>query len=96
MSVQGGNEPLWSRDGKEIFYWEYDKLMVVSVTNIATLSLGQPKMLFEGSFKKTGYGGGQNNYDITPDGSKFVMINQTSEIRPRVINIILNWQELVN
>ena len=94
VSVQGGTEPLWSPDGKEIFYREYDKLLVVSVEDTAPLSLGPPKMLFEGSFKTTDYGGGQHNYDITLDGSRFVMINRSSSARPRVINVILNWDKM--
>lgn len=94
VSVHGGTEPLWSPDGKEIFYREYDKLLVVSVEDTAPLSLGPPKMLFEGSFKTTDYGGGQHNYDITLDGSRFVMINRPSSARPRVINVILNWDKM--
>ncbi len=94
VSVQGGTEPVWSPDGKEIFYRDYDKLMAVSVKNSTPLTLSPPKMLFEGSFKTMDYGGGQANYDIAPDGSRFVMINQTSRYRPRVIDVILNWDKI--
>jgi Tol biopolymer transport system component len=94
VSVQGGTEPLWSPDGKEIFYRNYDKLMAVSVKNNTPLTLSPPRLLFEGSFKTSEIGGGQANYDINTDGSRFVMINQTSRYRPRVIDVILNWDKI--
>ena len=94
VSVHGGIEPLWSPDGKEIFYREYDKLMVVSVENGPSLILGSPQLLFEGSYKTSGYGGWAHNYDITPDGSRFVMINQTSQTRIREINVVINWDKI--
>ena len=94
VSANGGTEPIWSPDGLEIFYWEYDKLMAVPVESNSQMTLGSPKMLFEGSFKKTDYGGGQASYDISPDGSRFLMINQSSQFRPKVINVILDWDKM--
>jgi hypothetical protein len=85
---------LWSPDSKEIFYREYDKLMAVSVKNSTPLTLSPPKLSFEGSFKTMDYGGRQANCNITPDGSRFLMINQTSQSKPRVINVILNWDKM--
>jgi len=94
VSAQGGTEPIWSPDGKEIFYREYDKLVSVPVINDSPLELGQSTILFEGSFKKSTYAGWQANYDINSDGTRFVMIKQTSESKPRVINVVLNWDKM--
>jgi Tol biopolymer transport system component len=94
VSTAGGTEPVWSPDGKELYYREYDKLISVPVTNSSPLKLGQPKILFEKSFKMNDYGGNQANYDISPDGSRFLMIRNTSESKPRVVNVILNWDKL--
>jgi hypothetical protein len=44
VSTNGGERPVWSRDGKQIFYRENLKLMAVAVkTHGRTLELGTPK-----------------------------------------------------
>ena len=54
---------------------------------------GVAKGLFEGRFRK-GYGGGEPaDYDITPDGSRFVMVRQKNPVTPTVIHVVLNWPE---
>ena len=94
VSSDGGTEPIWSPDGNEIFYRNYDKFMSVKVNNYLPLELDRPVMLFEKSFKRVDYGGWQANYDINPDGSRFIMIKNTSQSRPRMIHVILNWDRL--
>ena len=94
VSIEGGSEPVWSPDGKEIFYRIYDKMMSVTVIQNDPLQLSKPVMLFEKPFKRVDYGGLQANYDISPDGERFVMIQNTSESKPRVINVVLNWNKL--
>ena len=94
VSVEGGSEPVWSPDGKQIFYRIYDKMMSVAITNNNPIQLSKPVLLFEKPFKHVDYGGLQANYDISPDGERFVMIQNTSESKPRVINVILNWNKL--
>ena len=48
ISTQGGVEPVWSRDGRELFYWNEDKLMVLDVTLRPAFRAGKPRTLFEG------------------------------------------------
>ena len=49
ISNEGGVEPVWSLNGRELFYRENDKMMVVDVTQSATPSFGKPRALFEGA-----------------------------------------------
>ena len=95
VSKNGGYEPLWSKRGDELFYRNGDGLLSVSVDYQPTISLGSPQLLFEGSFKKIDFGSGNHNYDVTADGSKFVMIERLNIAKPRIIEVILNWQELL-
>ncbi len=94
ISANGGFDPLWARDGKEIFYrTDDDKMMVVPVQLTPEFEAGKPKMLFEGRFPT------QHNevlrYDITPDGQRFVMVESEEESLPTEIVVLLNWfQEL--
>jgi len=93
VSTNGGNTPVWSRDGSELFYFEGNSLMSVAVnTARPTFTMGTPTKLFEGNFKSSlGIGA---NYDVTPDGQRFIMIELVkSETITRQINIVLNWFE---
>ena len=47
VSENGGNSPLWSRDGRELFYRNGDAVMVVPVNTEPTFSFETPKILFQ-------------------------------------------------
>ena len=51
ISTQGGNEPVWSRNGRELFYRSGDAMMAVEVTTNPVLSTGRPRRLFERPYK---------------------------------------------
>ena len=68
-------------------------MMVVDITTEPTFSPGTPRLLFEGSFQRTG--GTNAFYDVTPDGQRFLMV-RTSEQQQEAatqINFVLNWFE---
>ena len=92
---EGGGEPVWSRDGTELFYRSGNKMLLVSVETEPTFRAGRPEVLFEGSyatsipFNVVGY----QYYDISPDGQRFLMIKQSEQVRDTQINVVLNWFE---
>ena len=92
ISNAGGTEPIWSPDGSTIYYRDYtgDRVMAVSVSKDFALPPGRPNVILEGDFK-AGYVYGRN-YDLHPDGDKFLMI-QTEEFdnQGEKVNIIHNW-----
>ena len=69
VSVNGGIAPLWSKDGRELFYVEGDKLMAVGVTGHPGFSAGTPVMLFERNTLQSG----DPQYDVAPDGKRFLL-----------------------
>jgi len=89
VSTQGGTQPLWSRNGRQIFYRMGNKMMVVDVSGGADLTLSQPRQLFDQRYVF------QNislaNYDVSPDGERFVMIKE--EAGSGRLNVVLNWTE---
>jgi serine/threonine protein kinase len=101
VSVNGGREPRWSRDGKELFYLERlipkSVLMAVAIHPDASgsLQLGTPDKLFE--FQSSiGYVPQLNLFSYSPhlNGRRFlVMVDANAEAAP-VINVITNWQKL--
>ncbi len=93
MSTEGGVEPLWARDGHELFYREGNKMMVVRVTAGASLAASAPKPLFEGRFQKTQRGASVANYDVSPDGRRFVMVRRKNLATPTAIDVVFNWPE---
>jgi Tol biopolymer transport system component len=77
ISTHGGDEPVWSPSGKALYYREADKMMVVTVETVPKFSVSAPEELFSGRFKSYRCSA---NYDITPDGDRFIM----EELRRRI------------
>ena len=90
VSVGGGDWPLWSRDGRELYYSTPDKLMVVEVTSGATFVAGPPRVLFTGRYRGTV--NGNTPYDVTADGRRFLRVRQAQPQRAVThIDVVLNW-----
>ena len=88
ISTQGGTQPIWSPNGKEIFYRNGDKMMAVEVATSPEVKLSAPRLLFE---KQYAFGRGITiaNYDVTPDGQHFIMVKD--EAGAARLNVVLNW-----
>ncbi|MGA9882896.1 MAG: protein kinase, partial [Candidatus Acidiferrales bacterium] len=93
VSTGGGTEPVWNRNGRELFYRSGDKMMAVEVATEPSFSAGKPRMLFEGSYEQTPVT--FPNYDVSPDGQRFLMLKAVAQDQtaPTQINIVLNWTE---
>jgi serine/threonine-protein kinase len=100
VSTSGGDSPLWSPDGRELFYLNGDAVMAVPVITERGFGLETPQVLFRGTFvPASSVVGDRNPWDISPDGKRFLMMKEsTSDTskgpvpRPQ-INIVLNWTE---
>lgn len=101
ISTDGGQEPVWNPNGRELFYRSGSKIMAVDVNQsrdsngavASGFSAGKPRMLFEGPYVATPTS--FPYYDVSPDGQRFLMLkpveSQTSA--PTQINVVLNWFE---
>jgi Tol biopolymer transport system component len=89
LSSDGGMQPLWARNGREIFYRNGDKVFAVLVSTEPSFQSGRPGMLFERRFAMASAFFAE--YDVTPDG-RFVML-QDLESLPTQIYIVQNWFE---
>ena len=71
--------------------------MVVSVSGASDLRLGTPSVLFEGHYEVDPFGPDARNYDVSPDGSRFLMIRrEVDRDRPQQqLNIVVNWFEVL-
>ena len=97
VSSDTGRTPVWSADGKELFYHDprTNQILVVDVRTSPTFIAGKTTPLpIEGTIHPTT----QRNYDITPDGKQLVVVLPLSGVRndstrraPQQINVVLNW-----
>jgi Tol biopolymer transport system component/predicted Ser/Thr protein kinase len=93
ISTDGGTEPVWNRNGRELFYRNGNKMMAVDIATQPTFSAGTPRMLFEGQYVPSPTT--SQNYDVSPDGQRFLMIKpfEQAQAGPTQINVVLNWFE---
>ncbi|HSQ31238.1 MAG TPA: protein kinase, partial [Gemmatimonadaceae bacterium] len=74
VSVDGGSEPVWRRDGRELFFRNGSGLYAVSVESDAAATaprIGRVTLLFNGQHVRNVRSA---DYDVTPDGREFVMV----------------------
>jgi len=92
ISTSGGIEPVWSRDGRELFYLNGDAMMAVEIRTSPTFSAGTPRMLYEGRYVLSP--NGVASYDMSADGQRFLRVQPMHPDPPtREIQVTLNWLE---
>ncbi len=93
ISRDGGSQPRWRRDGKELFYSSPDgKLMAVDVTQGPIFKASAPRTLFQVPVAQIGHnvGGSQVlGWDVAPDGKRFLIDTATISTEP--VTVVLNW-----
>ena len=92
ISREGGAFAVWRGDGREIFFATDDgKLMAVDETMGVTFAAGDPKLLFPTRLRR----GPGREYDVSPDGQRFlVTVAPADEIIPP-ITLVQNWPGLL-
>jgi serine/threonine-protein kinase len=102
VSNDGGHSPLWSRDGREIFYRSGDAVMAIPVNPASGFTAGAPKTLFRGVYVslERAFSGTRDldPWDISHDGKRFLMMKESGPAESAAagihrINIVLNWFE---
>jgi dipeptidyl aminopeptidase/acylaminoacyl peptidase len=100
ISSDGGWDPLWRADGKEIFYRNGSRMMAVAVSTGTSFQAGRPQILWEGEYtfgvsSSCGFKGATaTSYDVSRDGQRFLMIkdNDGNTYSTKVV-VVLNWVE---
>ncbi|HET9386059.1 MAG TPA: protein kinase [Gemmatimonadales bacterium] len=89
VSIDGGNEPVWSPTGRELFFRNGDAMMAVDVSAGPSFAASKPRLLFEKHYQASQ--ALWPNYAVAPDG-RFVMVKALDqEGGPTQINVVVNW-----
>jgi len=89
ISTDGGAQPRWRSDGKELFYVGADrKIMSVAVKTVPAFEAGMPSPLFASTISQDLT---NPQYDVAPDGKRF-LISAPSNLRGSApVTVVLNW-----
>ena len=87
ISTDGGEQPRWVRNGKEIVFRNGTKMMSVAVDLQPTFRASKPVELFDREFDR---GGSVPGYDVSPDGQLFVM-TRSEHANPNEIRVVIGW-----
>jgi serine/threonine-protein kinase len=91
VSTDAGRDPIWSRDGKELYFVSGRKMMAVRVqaTPDGAFAASRPEELFEGNVGS----GRTRDYDVGPDG-RFVAVRSAGDSEgSRELRMLLSWQQ---
>lgn len=92
VSLGGGCQPLWRKDGKELFYLDLrGKLMAVPTTTGATFDAGVPTSLFQAPINLNPI---TDQYAVTRDGQRFIFPALGASEMP--ITVVVNWAAGLN
>ncbi|MFO0241009.1 protein kinase domain-containing protein [Gemmatimonas sp.] len=86
VSNGGGSEPVWSRDGRTLYYRQGDALMAAAVSVTPTFAVQSRRQLFAGAYEASGP---HANYDAAPDGRHLLMLKAKDDRAPVVM--VINW-----
>jgi len=88
VTAEAAFHPLWSRDGKELFYLNNENSLMVSqiADEGGILRISNPQQLFTTSFRQL-----QSAFDVTPDGKRFIAVTEEGVQESSPMTVILNW-----
>ena len=96
ISPDGGIEPVWARDGRELFYRSVDgtELLSASIRTEPELEIGTVSVVLDGlRLPAPGWQSTRGAYDVSPDGKRFLIVQEDEFPETMELVVILNWDE---
>lgn len=90
VSSNGGTEPVWDPDGSRLFYRSGDDLMAARF-DATSGALGRPEDVLCDRTDLLRTPQGNPNYVVSPDGRRFLMVQQANGAGPVDVQLVLNW-----
>jgi eukaryotic-like serine/threonine-protein kinase len=92
ISTDGGDDPQWRADGRELFYDH--KLMSLDIEAGSEFKYSAAKQLFQTNIQGFGIQGYRNNYAVSADGQRFLISSLAEKENSRPITVVVNWPAL--
>jgi WD40 repeat protein len=93
VSTNGGEQPRWRGDGKEIYFLSLDaKLMAASVDTKTEFESGTPTVLFQTDPRERVATTEVISYDVSHDGERFLVNTNYNNASAHPMSVILNWE----
>ena len=95
VSTSRGTSPLWSPIGQplELFYREGNAIMSVRFEADEPLSPAASRKLFEGAYAWRGHANAPADFDVFPDGERFLLLKPLGPPPGGRITLVQNWFE---
>jgi len=95
LSPDGGNQPVWRKDGSELFFVDPEgrlRALPASRTNTLDSTFGLPVVL---PIPPTGFGHWGTQYDVSPDGRRIYFMQRNRDAPPSSVTVVLGWRSLL-
>jgi len=90
VSSGGGLQPIWGHDGRELFYINLDRqLMVVPLSTGTTFTAGTPRVLFQTAVRLNNI---SHQYAVSADQQRILMVVPVQDIESEVFRVLLDWR----
>ena len=88
VSTNGGSDPRWRRDSKELFYIAPDNQIMAAevVAQGSTFTVAKVSPLFHANSAV---------YDVSPDGKKFLVVSPSEQKTTEPLTLVVNWPALL-
>jgi Tol biopolymer transport system component len=91
VSIDGGVQPLWAADGKELLFHNGQRTMSATVTTGSGFTVTARRTLFEGSYQDGGPPRFTRTMTISPDGARLVMVRLGTGGADAQLIVVTNW-----
>ena len=90
VSTEGGLEPVWGHDGRELFYRAGDRLRAAGIQSGRQLRVGAPRVVLQAQFEKGTLD--RANYDVIPGTQRFVVVRAAEQRSTEgQLHVLVNW-----
>jgi hypothetical protein len=95
ISTDGGAEPVWNPNGRELFYRNGDEMMAVDIMTQSAFTAGKLRLPCERQYVPGSFAVPMRNCDMSPDGQRFLIVKESEQQtgRPTQIVVVQNWFE---
>ena len=93
LSMDGGQEPVWSRNGSTVYFRGRSRMMSVDVRTSPTFSASMPRTVFADTYLTDHRA--DRNYDVSADGTRFLMLKRARPLPPTELSVVLNWRTIL-